>query len=72
MEEQVVALFAGVKGFLDKVEVADVTRFEAQLLAEVREKESDLLDAIRQEKDLSEDSEQKLTAFLDAFAQSFS
>ncbi|MDP7652383.1 MAG: F0F1 ATP synthase subunit alpha [Rhodospirillales bacterium] len=72
VEEQVVALFAGVKGFLDKVEVADVTRFEAQLLAEVREKESDLLDAIRQEKDLSEDSEQKLTAFLDAFAQSFS
>ncbi len=72
VEEQVVALFAGVKGFLDKVEVADVTRFEVQLLAEVREKESDLLDAIRQEKDLSEDSEQKLTAFLDAFAQSFS
>jgi F-type H+/Na+-transporting ATPase subunit alpha len=71
VEEQVVALFAGVRGFLDKVEVADVTRFEAQLLVEVREKESDLLDAIRQEKDLSEDTEKKLTAFLDAFAQSF-
>jgi F-type H+/Na+-transporting ATPase subunit alpha len=71
VEEQVVALFAGVRGFLDKVEVVDVTRFEAQLLIEVREKESDLLDAIRQEKDLSEDTEKKLTAFLDAFAQSF-
>ncbi|MDP6787293.1 MAG: F0F1 ATP synthase subunit alpha [Rhodospirillales bacterium] len=71
VEEQVVALFAGVRGYLDAVEVADVTRFEAQLLDAVREKEQDLLDAIRQEKDLSEESEQKLTAFLDEFAQSF-
>jgi F-type H+-transporting ATPase subunit alpha len=71
VEEEVVALFAGVRGYLDKVEIADVTRFEAQLLDEVREKGSDLLDTIRQEKDLSEETEQKLTAFLDAFAQSF-
>ncbi|MDP7241297.1 MAG: F0F1 ATP synthase subunit alpha [Rhodospirillales bacterium] len=71
VEEQVVALFAGVRGYLDKVEVTDVTRFEAQLLDAVREKEPDLLDTIRQEKDLSEETEQKLAAFLDAFAQSF-
>ena len=71
VEEEVVALFAGVRGYLDKVEIADVTRFEAQLLDEIREKGADLLETIRQEKDLSEETEQKLTAFLDAFAQSF-
>ena len=71
VEEEVVALFAGVRGYLDKVEIADVTRFEAQLLDEIRGKGSDLLDTIRQEKDLSADTEQKLVAFLDAFAQSF-
>jgi F-type H+-transporting ATPase subunit alpha len=71
VEEEVVALFAGVRGYLDNVEVTDVTRFEAQLLNEVREKESNLLDTIRKEKDLSQETEQKLTAFLDAFAKSF-
>ena len=71
VEEEVVALFAGVRGYLDKVEIADVTRFEAQLLDEIRGKGSDLLDTIRQEKDLSVETEQKLVAFLDAFAQSF-
>jgi len=71
VEEEVVALFAGVRGYLDKVEIADVTRFEAQLLAEIRDKGSDLLDIIRLEKDLSQETEQKLTGFLDAFSQSF-
>jgi len=71
VEEEVVALFAGVRGYLDKVEIADVTRFEAQLLAEIRDKGSDLLDIIRLEKDLSQETEQKLTCFLDAFSQSF-
>jgi F-type H+-transporting ATPase subunit alpha len=71
VEEEVVALFAGVRGYLDKVEISDVTRFEAQLLAEIRDKGSDLLDIIRLEKDLSQETEQKLTGFLDAFSQSF-
>ena len=71
VEEEVVALFAGVRGYLDKVEIADVTRFEAQLLDEIREKGADLLETIGQEKDLSEETEKKLVAFLDAFAQSF-
>jgi F-type H+-transporting ATPase subunit alpha len=71
VEEEVVALFAGVRGYLDKVEISDVTRFEAQLLAEIRDKGSDLLDIIRLEKDLSQETEQKLTGFLDAFSLSF-
>ena len=71
VEEEVVVLFAGVRGYLDKVEIADVTRFEARLLDEIRGKGSDLLNTIRQEKDLSEETEQKLVAFLDAFSQSF-
>jgi F-type H+-transporting ATPase subunit alpha len=72
VEEQVVAIFAGVRGYLDKVKIADVTRFEAQMLDAMREKGADLLETIRQEKDLSEETEKKLSAFLDGFAQSFS
>ena len=71
VEEQVVAIFAGVRGYLDKVKITDVSRFEAQLLDEIREKEADLLETIRREKDLSKETEQKLSAFLDGFARSF-
>ena len=53
------------------MKITDVSRFEAQLLDEIREKEADLLETIRREKDLSKETEQKLSAFLDGFARSF-
>ncbi len=72
IEEQVVAIFAGVKGYLDDVEVIDVTRFEAALLDTARSSGTEILDAIRTEKDLSEDSEAKLIKLLDDFVKKFS
>ncbi|MCH7957520.1 MAG: F0F1 ATP synthase subunit alpha [Proteobacteria bacterium] len=72
VEEQVVSIFAGVRGYLDKVEVKDVTRFDAAMLDELRANGQDILHAIRDEKELSEETEGKLKSFLDGFAKTFS
>ncbi len=72
MEEQVVSIFAGVRGYLDKIEVKDVTRFEAAMLDDLRANGQDILHSIRDEKELSEETEGKLKSFLDGFAKSFS
>ena len=72
VEEQVVAIFAGVRGYLDTIPVNDVGRFEAELLDNVRANGADILDALRSEKDLSDDTDAKLKAFLDRFANAFS
>jgi len=71
IEEQVVSIFAGTRGYLDKVEVANVTRFEAQMLGELRAKAPKILDAIRDKRELSQDTEKELIAFLDGFTKAF-
>jgi F-type H+-transporting ATPase subunit alpha len=72
VEEQVVAIFAGVRGFLDGVAVNQVNRFEAAFLGEVKAKHRDILDAIRSEREISKATEDKLVAVLTAFEKSFS
>jgi F-type H+-transporting ATPase subunit alpha len=47
VEDQVVSLFAGTRGYLDGLDVADVGRFESGLLELVRSQHKDLLDGIR-------------------------
>jgi len=71
VEEQVVSIFAGTRGYLDRVEVANVGRFEQSLLADLRAKGPALLDSIRSKRELTADSEKELTAFLDQFAKTF-
>jgi len=71
VEEQVVSIFAGVRGYLDPIAVSDVTRFEHGLLDEVRAKGQDILAAIRTEQAISDDTEAKLTAFFDTYAKTF-
>ncbi len=71
VEEQVVVIYSGVKGYLDGVEVGKIRAFEEQFLNDIRSTGSDILDAIRTEKVLSEATETKLKAFLDKFAKTF-
>ena len=71
MEEQVVSIFAGVKGYLDGIPAKEVTRFEAEYLAQIRKKEPKLLEAIREEKQITPDTETKLKAFLEQFVRDF-
>src|SRR5207245_1414611 len=47
VEEQVVSLYAGTRGYLDPIPVADVRRFEMELLTWFRTRHREILDAIR-------------------------
>jgi F-type H+-transporting ATPase subunit alpha len=71
IEEQVVSIFSGVRGYLDPIAVSDVTRFEHGLLDEIRAKGEGILTAIRTEQAISDDADAKLTAFLDTYAKTF-
>jgi len=71
VEEQVVSIFAGVRGYLDAIAIADIGRFESQLLADVRAKAPGILEAIRNEKALSDETQGKLKEFMDSFAKTF-
>src|SRR5262249_48185401 len=72
VEEQVVAIFAGTNGYLDKIAVRDIGRFEKSMLGAMRERAPDILSGIRTEKQLTEALKGKLKTFLDTFAASFS
>ena len=71
VSEQVVSIYAGVRGYLDKVAVGDVVKFETEVLNEIRTKHSDLLDAIVNEKELSKDNDDKLKSILDDLVGKF-
>jgi F-type H+-transporting ATPase subunit alpha len=71
VEEQVVSIYAGVRGYLDGIRVEDVTRFEQQMLSEVRGKHADILAAIRDQKEITEATEGKLRAFMEGFVKTF-
>jgi F-type H+-transporting ATPase subunit alpha len=70
-EEQVAVIFAGVNGYIDKVEVRDVQKFEAGLLSALRSKHQDLLTTIAKEKALSDDLKAKLDAAIGDYAKTF-
>ncbi len=71
VEEQVVAIYAGVRGYLDRFAVEDIGRFEAAMISELRAKEPDTLGAIRDEKEISDSTEANLKTFMDNFVESF-
>ena len=69
--EQVVAIFAGVRGYLDGVGVRDVSRFEEGLLGEVKARHGELMARIDETGDLDDETEKELDAVVAAFAQTF-
>ncbi len=71
IEEQVVSIFTGVRGYLDGLQVGDIGRFEESFLNEMRANQADILAAIRDEKEISKETEAKLSSFLDDFVKKF-
>ncbi len=70
--EIVCVIYAGTKGYLDKLDVTDVGRFEAGLLKHLRTNASDVLDMItKEDPKIKGDAEAKIKAALDAFAADF-
>ena len=70
VEEQVVVIYAGTKGYLDDVPVVDVTRFETELVQYVKSNHEGLLNAIREKKALPDGDE--LEEAVNAFQKRFS
>jgi F-type H+-transporting ATPase subunit alpha len=71
MEEQVVSIYAGVNGYLDRIPVDRVRAFEEGLLTLMRSQHQDILDTIRDTKDLEDATAAKLKAAVDAYAKTF-
>ncbi|MEP3441941.1 MAG: F0F1 ATP synthase subunit alpha [Sulfitobacter sp.] len=70
--EIVCVIYAGTNGYLDKVEVSDIGRFEAALLKHLRSKNADLLEDItNNDRKVKGELEDKIKAALDAFAADF-
>jgi F-type H+-transporting ATPase subunit alpha len=71
LEEQVISIYAGVNGYLDPLPVSAVRRFEEGLLRAMREQHRDVLDAIREEKEISEVTGAKLKSAVETYAKAF-
>jgi F-type H+/Na+-transporting ATPase subunit alpha len=71
VEEQVMSIFAGTRGYLDTIAVPEVSRFEASMLRELRSTHPQLLEAIRVENEISPAVEKELGDFLDGFVKTF-
>lgn len=76
VEEQVVVLYAGVNGFLDQLPVESITEFEKEYLYFMRNEHPEILQEIREKKELSEELMERMNKvikeFTDEFAAAFS
>ena len=70
-EEQVCVLYAGTRGYLDKIPVSQVLPFQGELLTRLRSESGGVLERIRVGKALPEDVETDLKAVLDSVARTF-
>jgi len=69
--QQVVSIFAGVRGLVDDIEAGDIKRFEAGLLNFVDEKHKDIIDTIEKEKKLDDALEEKIKAAILEYKELF-
>ncbi|WP_164114992.1 F0F1 ATP synthase subunit alpha [Sphingorhabdus sp. Alg239-R122] len=70
-EEQTVSIFAGTNGYVDDIAVDRVTQYEEMMLSFMRNDHQGILDSIRADKDLKDETKDKLVAALDDFGKSF-
>jgi F-type H+-transporting ATPase subunit alpha len=71
VEEQVASIYAGTQGFLDSVDVKDVVRYEAAMLSYLRSDKPKILKAIRDSKELKDDTAKELKDALTEFGKTF-
>jgi F-type H+-transporting ATPase subunit alpha len=71
VEEQVVSIFAGVKGFLDDIQNSKIKNFEDQLLSAIKSQSPDILKNIVSSGKLDDANEKKLKDFIDNFKKEF-
>ncbi|VAV95592.1 ATP synthase alpha chain [hydrothermal vent metagenome] len=69
--EQVVSIFSGVNGYLDKIEVSAIGRFEETLIAEMHSRHKDVLDTISNEGKVSDETRSRLKDILENLVKNF-
>ena len=68
IEQQVVVVYAATKGYLDKMNVSDILKFEQQLLKEI---DPEILKMILEQKSISPELDKKIKSFFDRFTEKF-
>ena len=71
MEEEIVIIFAGVNGYLDDVDVKDISRFENEFLEYMSKEKKDLMDKIKHDKSISESLDKNLRNAITQFKKKF-
>ena len=71
VEEQVVVIYAGVRGYLDALDLKRITAFESHLLSEVRASGQEILATIRDEQALSDETDGRLKEFMENVVKTF-
>lgn len=69
--EQVLSIFAGVRGFLDKIPLTRIQDFEKELLIYLKNYHPEMIQEIEQKRSLSDETQEKLSLFLDEFVTKF-
>ena len=70
--DQVLSLYSGVRGFLDKIETSKITDFQQKFLESFKAKHSDIFNEINTTGNFTDDSDKKIGEFLKDFCQNFS
>jgi len=71
MEEQVCVIYTGVNGYLDPLPLDRVRAFEDGLLGVLRQQHPDILNTIRDTRDLDDATAGKLKATVESYAKTF-
>ncbi|HTI02394.1 MAG TPA: F0F1 ATP synthase subunit alpha [Acidisoma sp.] len=71
IEEQVVVIFGGVRGLLDRVPVNKIVDFERRFVNDLKSREPGILDSIRTNREIKKDVEEQLTAFIKKLVDEF-
>ena len=71
VEDQVVSVFAGTRGYMDNLPVSSIGKFEAHLLSELKAREPAIIEAIRNAQQIKPDTETKLIAFIENLLRTF-
>ena len=70
-EEQVASIYTGVKGYLDKISTKEVNKFENDFLQKLRNSYPEILNSIKKEQKITDETEVKLKTILTEFVSTF-
>ena len=70
--DQVLSLYSGVRGFLDKIEISKITDFQVKFLEGLRADHSDIFDEINSTGNFSDESDKKIEDYLEKFTANYS